>query len=287
MPISIEKSNFMVMNFYNDPLDLSQYFIDTESRPIKNTNKIKYLGTIIEHNLSWQCHIEKIISNCKIGLNMLSSITSIKWGIHPKTALQFYKSIIRPKIEWASFLFCNSESKLLKKLDIIQNAAIRSCIGVIRTTPINVLHSMAGIPTLESRRNLTAKKIVAKAVSLKNNMLIPKFKLIKEKFINSQWAEKSLKRKTSCLFFQWYKNSDKFAQIKCQEKLNTFLIPFHAHFMEEDYIDSEFGKIFGKNDNKVSNNLKFQSERDKIFPHQNYIFTDGSKQEDNLCAYGI
>ena len=84
-------SSYMIMNFSHNPVELKQYSIMTESTPIKNTSKIKYLGSIIDYNLSCQEHIKKIGKSSKIGLNMLSSITNLKRGVHPKTALLFYK----------------------------------------------------------------------------------------------------------------------------------------------------------------------------------------------------
>ena len=194
MPISDEKSTFMIVNFPHNPVEPGQYSVLTESTPLKNSYQIKYFGTIIDFNLSWQKHIEKIVKSCKIGLNMLNSIANTKWGVHPKTALLFYKSIIRPKIVWYFFIYHNAESRLLRKLDVIQNSAIRTCLGVIRTTPINVLHSIAGLPTLEIRRKFIAKKMIAKANAYINNMFMPKFTLIKEKFLKNCLDKNMLKK---------------------------------------------------------------------------------------------
>ena len=285
MPISIEKSSFMIVNFPHNPVEPGQFSICTETTPLKNSYQIKYLGTIIDSNLSWQEHIEKIVKTCRIGLNMLSSISNTKWGVHPKTALLFYKSIIRPKIEWSFFMYHNAESRLLRKLDVIQNSAIRTCLGVIRTTPINVLHSIAGLPTLEIRRKFIAKKMIAKASAYRNNMLIPKFTLIKDKFLKN-WSDKNILKKTNLLFYQWLKNLNVLSGVSKQGILTTFQIPFQAHFME-NFINRDFGKSFDKKGDKIENQKKFIEESKKQFPGYNYICTDGSKKEDGQCGYGV
>ena len=51
-----------------------------------------------------------------MGLNMLGSITGFNWHIHQKTAFLFNKSLVRPKMDYGSFLFTNAETKFLKKL---------------------------------------------------------------------------------------------------------------------------------------------------------------------------
>ena len=64
----------------------------------------------------------------------------VLWTVHLFTSLVvilFYNAIIRPRRDWASYLFANTKSIWLHKLKVAQNTVLRICLESLITTPIN------------------------------------------------------------------------------------------------------------------------------------------------------
>ena len=57
------------------------------------------------------------------------------------------------------------------KLDRVQFASIRTSLGLMRTTPTNVLLDLAGESSLEERRIFLSKKYLSKVMSTKHHTL--------------------------------------------------------------------------------------------------------------------
>ena len=98
--------------------------------------------------MGWSKHLSNVCSKASLGVNALSSIDSFHKGIHPEITLRFYKSIIRPSLEWGFPLFHNARLGSLKKIQTVQKNALRKSLGSLRITPINILHHIAGTSTL-------------------------------------------------------------------------------------------------------------------------------------------
>lgn len=111
---------------------------------ISNVLKARYLGVIWDANLNWQAHIENVCVKARKQLNILFAVAKFNWGAHPSTILQVYKSFIRPGLEWAGFLFNSNSFVQLHKLNVVQNTALRTGLGCLSTTPINILYHLSG-----------------------------------------------------------------------------------------------------------------------------------------------
>ena len=145
---------------------------------IEIVNSTKYLGFYLDSKLDWKIHIKKTKSKVSNSLNIIKCVAGINWGSHPSILLNIYKGLIRSHLDWGSILFdkCDRKSKYL--LDKIQFAALRNCLGVMRTTPTNIILDLAGEFPLEIRRNLLTKKFLIKISSWKKHPLLSLLKSI-------------------------------------------------------------------------------------------------------------
>ena len=102
----------------------------------------------------------------------MTSINSFRRGVHPYTSILFYKTIIRPRLEWSFPLFHNIKANLVYKIQVTQNNALRKSLGCMCTTPMNVLHHLAAVPTLKIRREFLANRYETKALSISKHQVI-------------------------------------------------------------------------------------------------------------------
>lgn len=145
---------------------------------VKEVKKVKYLGIWLDSKLKWGAHINEICEKTYKQLNVLKVLAGSSWGVHPKHLRRLYISLIRSRIDYGSFLYGNSAKSNLRKIDILQNRAMRVCGGFIRSTPIYVMESELSIPPLYLRRYWLGCRYWTRASSLLDNFVLQKLQTL-------------------------------------------------------------------------------------------------------------
>lgn len=92
-------------------------------------------------------------------LNIIRYLSGKEWGTHPESLLNVYKGLIRSKLDYGASIYNNTTKVFLKKLDTIQNTAVRMSI---KSTPIKAVLCDACIMPLEIHRKFITSKEVFK-----------------------------------------------------------------------------------------------------------------------------
>lgn len=129
--------------------------------PIPNRDSHKFLGVIFDSRLSWLPHIKHIKNKCSSDIALLRSLATYHWGAHRDTLLNIYKAVSLAKLDYGSQCYSSAAPSYLKKLDPIQNSALRIALSAFHTSPTTSLHCEAEIPSLSSRRELSLLKYAA------------------------------------------------------------------------------------------------------------------------------
>uniref|UniRef100_A0A2A4JIU8 Reverse transcriptase domain-containing protein n=1 Tax=Heliothis virescens TaxID=7102 RepID=A0A2A4JIU8_HELVI len=159
---------------------------------IEVVNNIKYLGLWLDSSLRWGKHINETSQKVIKFINLLKVLSGPGWGVHQKHIRRLYISIIRSRIDYASFLYDNSCNSKLIKLDRIQNQALRVIGGFIRSTPIHVMESELCLPPLYIRRKYLASKFILKSKSFLNNKTIQLLEKLSQFTDSIYWRNKKL-----------------------------------------------------------------------------------------------
>lgn len=155
------------------------------------SNIVKYLGLILDQKLTWKPYIEYIVSKCNKGINFLKVISKTWWGAEPQIALLFYKTYIRSIIDYGCTLYGSASNLTLKKIDVVQNRALRVCIGAMNSTPVEPLRIESNEPPLVLRRQFLAEKSIL-SLKIKSSPLLDKIhQLSIEDLTNTFWVKKN------------------------------------------------------------------------------------------------
>ena len=104
---------------------------------IEYVHQYKYLGVTIDEISSFNAHLSntiKLVSQKKILLH------KIRYYISEDAAIKIYKSMIMPYIDYDDIFFINSNANQIKKLQTLQDRALRICFNTGPKVPINMLH---------------------------------------------------------------------------------------------------------------------------------------------------
>ena len=145
------------------------------SKPTKNTNtnnititlfnhSIKpsptatFLGIELDERLRFRPHMQTLLNKGHNRLSIIKALTGRTVGIAPPIELKIYITYIRCLFEYCSPIFLVVEKSLLKKMQTLQNHAIRIAFKLPRYIPVDHLHTVAKIPLVQRRIETLAKK---------------------------------------------------------------------------------------------------------------------------------
>lgn len=241
---------------------------------ISVTSIHKYLGVVFDRKLLWTHHINHILNRCEKGLNFLKLICKRSWGADQKTALLFYRAYIRSILDYGSLVYGSASNTNLKKIDKIQMKALKTALGVMKSTPNECTLILAAEPPLEYRRNFLACKYVIKQHYRQNHL-------------NSLISSLTIFNLTSQYFAK--KNSPPLAEafLTCHDQ-NLLLTAdsFTTDNLDYPLLLSSVKVIFPQYNDHLAN-ITLLSVLNE-YPEYCVIYTDGSKTDTyTSCAYYI
>ena len=121
---------------YTSNLDLT---INNKALPMATHPKV--LGLTLDPKLTYITHIHNISVQAHTPLQIIKALTATGWGKQKETLMATYKAVMRPALEYASSVWSPiASSTSINKLQVMQNAALRTATGCTQDTNIQHLH---------------------------------------------------------------------------------------------------------------------------------------------------
>ena len=117
---------------------------------LKIVDSHKHLGITFNSTLSWNDHIDNIVSKANRKIFVMAKLKNL---LDRKTLLTMYTSFIRPSLEYGSIIWQNCTQGESNKLESIQTRAGKMITGGISRTKTALLYNELNIEPLETRRD--------------------------------------------------------------------------------------------------------------------------------------
>ena len=96
---------------------------------------------VLDPKLTCSTHIHTISANSHKPLQIITTLTATSWCKQKETFMVTYKASIRPDLEYASFIWSPlASSTSIYKLQVMQNATLRTATGCTKDRNIQQLH---------------------------------------------------------------------------------------------------------------------------------------------------
>lgn len=239
------------------------------------SENVRYLGVMLDVNLRWMEHINKLKSKANVYLNVLKWIAGSSWGVGPSACYRFVNVTIAAQLEWGANWYTSASKTNVRKVDNILGMAFRVALGLPRNSSTWVGWQISNQCSIEHRTALKTNKFISKVIQLKQNSIKNKLdnvkRIVEEKckakrnipFIIKRWVK--IKDLTNELY-KW----DIHPELSCRPGVE----------MPPEMFDLESGmlaKNCGAPNRAFSNLINFhKASSDEIC-----IFTDGSKIGDS------
>jgi ribonuclease HI len=140
---------------------------------VTTANKYKYLGVILEPNLRWTLHHQKVIARATWWTLQVSRLSRASGGLPPKRIRQLYTTVAIPTFTYAADVWFTDihlspsglkrmgSVALAKKLTSTQRLAARIITGGLKTTAGDVLEAHANLLPID----LLFKKVLFRSTT--------------------------------------------------------------------------------------------------------------------------
>ena len=127
LSLNIKKSNYVIFRPYQKKLnyDPQVNIFDNESNKkvtLERKNFIKYLGLLIDENLSWKTHIHSIANKISKTIGLIGRLRHI---VPICTLLNIYQSLITPYLTYGLISWGNACKTFLDQILVLQKRALR------------------------------------------------------------------------------------------------------------------------------------------------------------------
>ena len=148
--INIKKTKAMLFGTRNMLKQARHYNIDLSNESLHYVKDFNYLGIKLDCNLDYELHATECYRMVAYKLYLL---TRIRKYINIEQAICIYRSKILPYFDYGDIFYNNTFQRILYKLQILQNRALRICLNRDSRYHVNLLHSESNIPLLTNRRD--------------------------------------------------------------------------------------------------------------------------------------
>ena len=125
---------------------------------VQAANHLRYLGFFFDKKLSWTYHVEVMCNRTRATLKSLQLLGNSVRGLDQASWRLAYHAICLPVLTYGCQLwFTGKQITLTKKLQTVQNEAVKIISGTFRTTLREPLHQLLNILPMRMRLNMIAQ----------------------------------------------------------------------------------------------------------------------------------
>jgi hypothetical protein len=122
LSVNLKKTNFVIFGSSGRTKKIDKCEIFLDNIKILRTEKAKFLGVIIDENLSWKNHITYIKG--KISKN-IGIINRLKYRVSEGILLSLYDTLVLPYLNYCNIVWANNKTTRLQPLVLLQKRAMR------------------------------------------------------------------------------------------------------------------------------------------------------------------
>ena len=124
LSLNIKKTNYMIFKNKHSNKPTINIDIKIDNTPIQQVETTKFLGLLIDSNLSWTSHTQHV---CKIVSKYNGIIRKVRPFLPPYSLKTLYNSLILPYLSYGAMIWADPNNSKLNSLFLLQKRVIRSC----------------------------------------------------------------------------------------------------------------------------------------------------------------
>jgi len=250
---------------------------------------LRWLGIWLDRKLSYNKHVQHKATAARRALGALQGLANSENGLRQSAIRQLYISTVCSVADFGSEIWWRGQKGYARRLQLVQNTALRKITGAFRTSPVTALEAEQEVVPVAARLNLQQKKYSLRVLRMKYTH--PIRKRCPDTFPPSITSD----REESDHYCPWHRLENRVAPYQTQldrvlSRVNTLVSPgenvetidiTHPAPWDLTEIHTEVLKL---NKDEAAEAHKAISDRLKRSARNLIFYTDGSKLKENVGA---
>lgn len=149
--LNVEKTKIMLYSKSKKSLDSFPSIFTIHGEQIEQVKLYKYLGILIDDQLSFKLHIDKLVKKLKLKIGFyFRNKACFSW----KTRRRLVAATFLPALDYGDLLYRNAPDKCLSLLDTVYHNALRFVTGCKASVHHCTLYKLTNWPSLSVRRHI-------------------------------------------------------------------------------------------------------------------------------------
>ena len=149
LTINADKTKLMIFGTKNNREKLGPIKVTFEGEQLETVTNYNHLGVKLDQTLRYDLHAKMIIQRVSDKIDYLKRIRRF---INAKAAMSIYKKMILPLLEYGNILLISTTVETRRKLQTLQNKALKCAMGLDPLTGTKEVHRLAKLDPLRIRR---------------------------------------------------------------------------------------------------------------------------------------
>jgi ribonuclease HI/exonuclease III len=164
--LSPEKTTLMV--FTRNFLSRKDFHIYIDNQKITHSISTKFLGVVLHQNLSWDPHIQHLISKARRGVSVIKLLCGVTW-VTKKSLIHLTQALVRSRLCYgheATFTKTDNQWLCLERIEL---RALKAALGVSIYSINDLVYQNVGWLPLRDQCKLQTAKFQTKALDLSSS----------------------------------------------------------------------------------------------------------------------
>lgn len=158
----------------------NRHSIAFQNSCIWDSLNVIFLGMKLNSALAWGPQIQSTLVKCLTPIKIINCLRGIWWGADPILLINLYRTLIRSRLDYGTFLLHNLNKTQVLLFDRLQWRALRLALGCRMSTPTNVILAEACEPPLNLRSIYLGLNFLTRVHMNPNHPLIDTLNYIKD-----------------------------------------------------------------------------------------------------------
>jgi hypothetical protein len=170
-----QKCNYIIFST-NKKIQQTKLKLKMHGECISYNNSPTFLGLRLDPFLSFKNQINYLSVSCQKRLNCIKILSHKSWKLTQSTLTQIYKSLVRSMVEYSSTVLSSLSKSRYRKLQAIQNTALRSIYKLPFDTSTAYIGLLTGVDEIKDRFNKLNENFIKRALLNANPLICDSYK---------------------------------------------------------------------------------------------------------------
>ncbi len=168
LTLNVNKTKYVIFGTRNQVQAQINYKLDVNGQELERVQHMKYLGVILDSQLTFDEHVNFIHSKA---VKKLGIVRKSREFLDRKTSLTLYRSSVLPHLDYCDLIYENTSKTNLNKLQLVQNSACRIMLLADKRTSVSQMHKDLNLLPLDKCRDLHRAQDCFKHINDKTSSL--------------------------------------------------------------------------------------------------------------------